>query len=183
MTWLGLFITGIYLINVKFNQRGIAVRRISIAVAAFTLWLLSGIAIGQTSPPYRDLKGLEKVYVEIVSDALTPETQQKFSSLISLELRKSGVRIAQDKNEVDPSKDGLIMVTFRQVDRPLSKDLSLDWSLVQKATLARTGEAFPLVTWRHIDDRRGIVPRDVAEPMLRAALDKFLNAWLSANGR
>jgi hypothetical protein len=153
-------------------------------VVTMVLCLLAGSAFGQSLAPTQiSLKKLEKIYVEIQPNSLSPQTHEKFSSLLTLELRKAGLRIAKEKNEVDPSKDGVIVVAFNQLDRPLSQDMSLEWVLIQRATLARTGEALPLITWRHFDDRRGIIPRDVAEPMLRMAIDKFLNSWLSANGR
>jgi hypothetical protein len=127
------------------------------------------------------LKGLERVYVEFAATSLKPETQEKFSSIVKLELRKAGLRIVGERNELDLSRDATVLISFAPLDRSPWPDLSLEWAIVQRVTLPRTGEAIPAVTWRKTDEMH--VSGKGVETMLRGTMDKFLNSWLSANGR
>jgi hypothetical protein len=102
---------------------------------------------------------------------------------VSLELRKAGLRVVQNSNELDLSKDGLLNISFVKVERALSTDLTLRIDVEQHATLVRTGSVLQMVTWFYEDDRRNIIVDQVMQPMLQQGVDRLLNAWLSANGR
>lgn len=131
------------------------------------------------------LRGLERVYINFQSGggALTPAQLTQSTSFVSLELRKAGLRIVSNVSELDLSKDGLLNIAFVKVERALSTDLALSIDVEQHASLTRTGSVLQMVTWYYADDRRNVVVDQVLQPMLRQGLDKFLNAWLTANGR
>ena len=156
--------------------------------ALSALIVLIGLAVpvapsfAQTSQGEASLKGLTTVYLRVVGNSLSSQQREAFTSKVSLELRKAGIHIAKDPGDLAPN-DGAIVVNFHQLNRALSQDLTLEWLLLEQVTLNRTGQKLTLVTWRYVDDRRATQPTQVAEPMLRGAIDKFLNAWLSANGR
>ena len=146
-------------------------------------------AVGSADAQYAatqdsSLRGLQRVYVNFQNaGAITAQQQAQAIEFVTLELRKAGVRIVPSAGELDLSKDGLFDIGFIRVNRALSTDLVLRIDIEQAATLSRTGASLQMVTWFYEDDRRNIQPDQVLQPMLRQAVDRFLNAWLSSNGR
>ena len=156
------------------------------AASLFFAFVAAGPAQAQLAPTQDStLRGLERVYVNLQNGggALTPAQQAQALDFITLELRKAGVRIAQAPSDLDLSKGALFNVAFMKVGSALSTDLTLRIDVEQAATLARTGSRLQMVTWFYEDDRRNIAIDQVLQHMLRQGLDRFLNTWLTANGR
>jgi len=154
---------------------------LSACIAASLLWSLEGAC--QSKGQDASLRGLQKVHVLMERGPLSAEHFESYKSIVSLELRKAGLRIVEDRKDFEDAKDGVVAVAFHQLDRAMSQDLSLELVVFQQVRSVRTGEALVLPTWRLVDDRRAVVPPNVSEQMLRGGIDKFLNAWLSVNGR
>ena len=145
-------------------------------LAACSLFITSNSLAQNSLSGNKDLRGLQRVLVVV-----TPENEtQKFSPIISLELRKAGLKIAQNKGELGGG-DGVIWVTIKTNAYP--RNAYVEWNLLQQATLTRTKESQSVITWRHVDDRRDVNPSSEIDSMVRSSVDLFLNAWLGANGR
>ncbi|MES1192328.1 MAG: hypothetical protein ABUS47_14765 [Steroidobacter sp.] len=151
--------------------------------AAVSMLCLFSISAFGDSSSAESLKGLDRVYVQIDASSLPQDLREKLASIVNLELRKSGLRVADNRDELDKNKDGVVVIKFTQITRVLSQDLSVEWDVLQMAMLQRTRETLPVLTWRHDEAKSNVLARDVAESMLRKSMDTFLNDWLAANGR
>lgn len=162
-------------------------RAIRLAVLpALGLALLGQGMAAQVSPVQDStLRGLGRVHVTFLNSnqALAPAVYASSVEFVDLELRKAGLRLVQDVSELDMTRDADITVQVNKISRALSTDVAIWVSVNEQVTIVRTGQTLPVVTWLYQDDRRNVVPDQVMQPMLRQAVDTFLNAWLTANGR
>ena len=151
--------------------------------AAISMLCLFSTAAFGDSTSVGSLKGLDRIYVQINADSFPQELRDKLGSIVNLELRKSGLHVVNNKDELDKKKDGIVVISFTQTTRALSQDVTVEWDVIQAAMLQRTGETLPMLTWRHDETKTNVLARDVAESILHKSMDAFLNDWLSANGR
>jgi hypothetical protein len=154
-------------------------------IAALACFVLVSRAEGQYGPAQDStLRGLTRVHLAFVNrGAYTPAALAQATDFITLELRKSGLQIARTQAELDVTKDAVLNVSMLKIARALSTDLLLRIDVEQRATMVRTNQALPLVTWFYEDDKRAVTPDQTPQAMLKQGVDKFLNAWLAANGR
>jgi hypothetical protein len=131
------------------------------------------------------LEGLERVLVVFADPANTigPDRANEFYNLATLELRKAGLRIIQDPEEFDVSRDGILNLAFVGSENTLTTDLNFRMDVEQGVILQRTNKPYRLVTWYYEKEDRVSDYRAELQPMLVEGLNSFLNDWLSANGR
>ncbi len=131
------------------------------------------------------LRGLERVYVNFATSdkGLSASDLSWALEFVTLELRKAGLRLVRDQNELDPFKDAILNVSFIKVSRAMSTDVTLRLDIEQRATLTRTGQSLRMMTWFYEDDRRNVDAAATVRPIFVQGVNRFLNSWLAANGR
>ncbi len=129
------------------------------------------------------LHAMRAVYVSIVNpDSGLGNAAQQVQSYVTLELRKAGLRVLQE--QADDSTAGAVLVSFHGRRNTFSTDVEFEILVVQFARLVRTGERFPVTTWRYEAEQSGATSEAaVAMKLLTPGVDRFLSSWLSANGR
>jgi hypothetical protein len=129
------------------------------------------------------LHAMKAAYVVVQNpDSGLANVAPEVESSMSLELRKAGVRVLP--REVNDSTAGTVVITFQQRKKVLSVDVEMEIAVVQFGRLVRTGETFPMVTWRYHAEFLGASSEGaVAMQLLKPGIDRLLNGWLSANGR
>lgn len=131
------------------------------------------------------LVGLKRVFVKFdVSDGtLTTAQLQALQDLVTLEMRKSGIRVLKTLDEVDPAQDGVLLVSLTKIPRSLSTDAVFRMDLRQATRLARTGRSAFSVTWFYEDNGRNVVMEQFAAAAPKRGVNEFLTQWLDVNGR
>jgi hypothetical protein len=131
----------------------------------------------------RTLRGLEKVLVVVRSshEVVGSQTVRELKDVAIDELRRAGLRTARDSADVDLAKDGVLNITFSSW-QPLD-GLTLSMDVMQRARLARTGEALYMMTWYYEVSSSGPDKEASAGGLLPIALKDFLAKWRAANGR
>jgi hypothetical protein len=127
------------------------------------------------------------LYVSISADDLAPDSATALGERIRLELGTAGLVLVGDQSDHRVRPDGVLRVALaasargRWVD-----DLVVRLQVEQTAVLPRTGEALRMVTW-YAEQHEMNVPATEIAPRARLLLqrssDRFLKAWLAANGR
>jgi len=135
------------------------------------------------------LRGFRQVvlYVPISADDLAPDSATALSDGVKLELRKSGIVIVSDQSDQRLRPDGILRVALaasargRWVD-----DLVVRIQVEQTAVLPRTGDALSMVTWYAEQHDLNIPATELAPHarlLVQRGIDRFIKAWLAANGR
>jgi hypothetical protein len=157
--------------------------------------LLAFLALARTGSaqyvPTQDLslKALGKVdlAITIAVGTLPPDTATALRLFTELELRKAGLVLLSGRSDEFLKPEGRLRVSLASQARGrFTDDLLLRIQLEQTATLARTREAMTMVTW-YAEEIHLNVPTTEATAasrlLLTRGLDRFVRAWLSANGR
>jgi hypothetical protein len=135
------------------------------------------------------LRGFRQVvlYVPISADDLAPDSATALSERVKLELGKSGIVIVSDQSDQRLRPDGILRVALaasargRWVD-----DLVVRIQVEQTAVLPRTGDALSMVTWYAEQHDLNIPATELAPHarlLVQRGIDRFIKAWLAANGR
>lgn len=129
------------------------------------------------------LHALRGVVVVLVNpDSGLSNMAQQVESYVSLELRKAGLRVLA--KDTDDSTAAALVISFQRRKNIVSIDVEMEITVAQFARLVRTGERFPVTTWRYkAEASQASSESAVAMQLLRPGVDQFLNGWLSANGR
>ncbi len=155
------------------------------ALATFVLLTVSTPVVGQYAATQAEtLRGLQRVLV------VFSEPNERLEALVlrdlyqdaTLELRKVGIRVATEAEEVDMSTDGVLNMTVF-ADGGFSQNVTLRIDVEQHATLVRTGETKQMVTWFYEAARSGYPADQSARVLLTDGVNEFLSDWLDANGR
>lgn len=130
------------------------------------------------------LRRLQRTYVrfEANSEALTPRVRDQLGEYLTLELRKAGFTIAEHPEDLKED-EGLLEVSLAGEGDPRRAEFSLRIALQQRASLKRTGQALWMVTWYDESHQLPAPPDSAARALLASGLNRFLNRWLTANGR
>lgn len=125
--------------------------------------------------------------VSISAEDLAPDSATVLSERLKLELGKSGLVLVSDQSDRRVRPDGILRVALaasargRWVD-----DLVVRIQIEQTAVLPRTGEALRMVTW-YAEQRDLNIPATELAPharlLIERSIDRFIKAWLAANGR
>ena len=100
----------------------------------------------------------------------------------ALQLRKAGIRVAKDRNELT-ADDAVLNVSVITVARTLVTDVWVRMDVEQLAQLARTKKSYPMVTWYYEQNKLNGMPKSDGPRLVKAGLDEFLSKWLDMNGR
>jgi hypothetical protein len=146
--------------------------------------------VGQYTPTQDlSLKGLAQVDLVVgvsVAD-LAADSAQTIGNEVELALRKAGLTpLAADADRrIRPQ--GRVRFALTSVTHGRwTDDLALRIQVEQTSILARTGEAMLMVTWYAEEATPNVPALDVStacRTVLARGIDRFLKAWLTANGR
>ncbi len=127
------------------------------------------------------LAGIHTVVLSFSTNegAFPPDVAAEMERTVSLELRKSGVKVVTGQGA---SADAVLNVGVLRDQRSLSSDLWIRIDVEQRVQLARTGKSYQLVTWYYEAKKNAMVSTDPPK-MLQAGLDTFLEKWMDMNGR
>jgi len=130
------------------------------------------------------LRGLSRTVVRfrLADDVINPAIKLQLAEYLTLELRKAGLKLVDDAEEID-DKDGILDLQLGKMDRGRTCDLYLRVSLQQQADLKRTGQKLWMTTWYHETGQHNVVADSVADDVLKDGVNRFLNRWLAMNGR
>jgi hypothetical protein len=157
----------------------------AIVLAAALSFLSAAPMMGQyVATQDSSLRGLTKAQVRfrLADDVLNPVVKTQLSEYLNLELRKAGLKIVDDSEELD-DKDGVLDLSLGKMDRGRTRDLYLRVSLQQRADLKRTGQSLWMTTWFHETGQHNVVADSVADDVVKDGVNRFLNRWLAMNGR
>lgn len=154
------------------------------------LLLTSRAGIAQFSPTQDlSLKGLTEVdlLVTVGADALPPDSVQPFKDLVSIQLRKAGLHLLSESADHRLRPQGRIRFALTSATHGRwTDDLVVRVWVEQTSILARTREAMLMVTWYAEESELNVPTLDVGtstRTLLNRGVDRFLSAWLGANGR
>jgi len=153
------------------------------------LLLAPASAAGQYAPTQDlSLKGLAQIdlVVGVSVPDLAADSAQAIGKQVELELRKAGLTpLGENERRIHPQ--GRIRFGLTSATRGRwTDDLTLRIQVEQTSVLARTGEAMLMVTWYAEETSPNVPALDVpaaSRALLSRGLDRFLKAWLIANGR
>lgn len=130
------------------------------------------------------LRGLARTVVRfrLADDVINPTLKVQLAEYLTLELRKAGLKLVDDSEEID-EKDGILDLQLGKMDRGRTCDRYLRVSLQQLADLKRTGQKLWMTTWYHETGQHNVVADSVADDVLKDGVNRFLNRWLAMNGR
>lgn len=163
----------------------------SILTALFTAALFAPAQAQYAADQARSLTGLQRVYIGFsdLSGNLSPETRQRLYERATLELRKAGVRILEapwegQELQANVGNDGLLNIGIAASGGGFSSDhLQIRMDVEQVVRMKRTEQELRLVTWYYEDNRRPLSWSDDVDAALLNGINRFLNDWLSSNGR
>jgi hypothetical protein len=158
---------------------------------ALLLLLLTARAGAAQFTPTQDLslKGLTEVdlLVTVGVDALAPDSVQPLKELVSIQLRKAGIRLLSESADRRLKPMGRIRFALASATHGRwTDDLTVRIWVEQTSILARTREAMLMVTWYAEESELNVPTLDVGtstRALLNRGIDRFLSAWLAANGR
>ena len=127
------------------------------------------------------LTGIHTVVLNFATNegALAPAVTAELERTVSLELRKSGLKVVTGQGATG---DAVLNVAILREQRSLSSDLWVRIDVEQRVQLLRNGKPYQLVTWYYDSKKNGMVQSD-PPAMLKTALDTFLEKWMDMNGR
>jgi hypothetical protein len=130
------------------------------------------------------LVGIKKVYLNFTDEngGLGVADAESLSGSVALELRKAGIRVAKDRNELT-ADDAVLNVSVITVTRTLVTDILVRMDVEQLAQLARTKKSYPMVTWYYEQNKLNGIPKSDGPRLVKTGLDEFLSKWLDMNGR
>lgn len=132
----------------------------------------------------RTLQGLDRVYVSFAdpNEEMNARDLEQLYTPATLELRKVGIRVTRDPDELDMGSDGVLNISLL-VYTGFSDSVTLRIDVEQRATLLRTGETLQMVTWFYESTQTQPRWRDFARSQLMTGINSLLSDWLEANGR
>jgi len=154
------------------------------------LLLTSRAGVAQFSPTQDlSLKGLTEVdlLVTVGVDALASDSVQPLKDLASIQLRKAGFHLVSEAADRRLKPQGRIRFALTSATRGRwTDDLVVRVWVEQTSILARNREAMLMVTWYAEESELNVPTLDVGtstRTLLNRGIDRFLSAWLAANGR
>ncbi len=154
------------------------------------LLLVSRAGVAQFTPTQDlSLKGLTEVdlLVTVGVDALAPDSVQPLKDLASIQLRKAGFHLLSEAADRRLKPQGRVRFAVTSATRGRwTDDLVVRIWVEQTSILARTREAMLMVTWYAEESELNVPTLDVGastRALLNRSIDRFLSAWLAANGR
>lgn len=156
----------------------------------FLLLLLTFRTGAAQFSPTQDLslKGLAQVdlLVTVGIDDLAPDSVPTLKDLVSTQLRTTGLLPLSDTDRRLRPQGRVRFALTSVTHGRWTDDLVLRIWVEQTSILARTGEAMLMVTWYAEDSELNVPTLDVGAStrvLLNRGIDRFLKAWLAANGR
>jgi hypothetical protein len=155
------------------------------------LLLMAPAALAGQYTPTQDLslKGLAQVDLVVgvnVTD-LAADSAQSMGSQVELALRKAGLTPLGSDSDRRLRPQGRVRFALTSVTHGRwTDDLALRIQVEQTSILARTGEPMLMVTWYAEETVANVPALDVptaTRTLLARGIDRFLKAWLTANGR
>ncbi len=135
------------------------------------------------------LKGLTKadLALTIRVSTLPPDSATALRHFVELELRKAGLVLLSGRSEDFVKPDGRLRILLVSTARGrFTDDLTIRIQMDQTAVLARTRESMTMVTWYAEESSYNVPTTEASEAsrlLMASGLDRFVRAWLAANGR
>ncbi|MGH9204697.1 MAG: hypothetical protein ACRD2A_26010, partial [Vicinamibacterales bacterium] len=127
------------------------------------------------------LRGVRRVYLNFsdVGGALGPELAAKIAEDAALELRKTGIKVAKAREELDMSQDAVLNVSTIADRDTWRSDLGLRIDVEQRAQVTRTQQTLQMVTWYYETVLKSAEPKKVAGPLVAEGINKWLFGEMS----
>lgn len=157
--------------------------RISALAIGLLLIAVSGVAGQYAADQAKSLEGIQVIVVNFAepNQKMDPDLRQEMFDAVSLELRKTGIRIIRG-DAPQETADALLNLTV-SIATGLTDFVNVRMDIEQKATVVRTGETLQLVTWFYEESQNQGSWRSTAHPMAIKAANQLISDWLDANNR
>jgi hypothetical protein len=127
------------------------------------------------------------LYVSVSAEDLAPDSAQALTERVKLELGEVGLVVVSDQSDRRLRPDGILRVVLTSSARGRwLDDLVVRVQVEQTSVLPRTGDALLMVTWYSEQSDLGVPATELAphaRVLVQRGIDRFIRAWLAANGR
>jgi hypothetical protein len=159
-------------------------------LVAALLLLSSQAAVAQYAATQdASLRGFRQavLYVSISADDLAPDSASALVQRVKLELGEAGLVVLSEQSDRPLRPDGILRLTLTSSARGRwIDDLVVRVQVEQTSVLPRTGDALLMVTWYAEQSDLGVPATELAphaRVLVQRSIDRFIRAWLAANGR